>query len=301
VAPAAWPRAGGGGRMTAHRSISPMVFDDDARAAFARFYPETPGVLRHGLATHRLLSLEALAALGEALPPGQVEYNRSLIPVGIAPEDIPANGLGIGETIRTIAANQSWAVLKNIETVPGYRALLMDLLGELADTVEVRTGPMLTPQGFIFISSPRSITPFHFDPEHNLLLNIWGDKVMHVWPAGDERFAPAREHERYHAGGHRNLPWDAGFAGQELAVPLGPGAAVHMPVMAPHFVEVGDAPALSLSITWRSAWSYREAEAHAANRWLRRFGLNPPMPPRWPGHARGRSTLWRVVRRLRGG
>jgi hypothetical protein len=284
--------------MTHYQPITTAVFTDAARADFAALYPERPGPLRHQLADHALLSIEALAALGEALGPGQVEYNQSLLPVGIAPEDIPANGLGIAETIRTIAANQSWAVLKNIEAVPAYRALLMDLLSELEPVVAARTGPMLSPQGFIFISSPRSITPFHFDPEHNILLNIWGDKVMHVWPAGDERFAAAQEHERYHAGGHRNLPWEEGFAGQELAVPLGAGDAVHMPVMAPHYVEVGAAPALSLSITWRSEWSYREAEGHAANRWLRQFGINAPMPPRWPNHARVRSLLWRALRRL---
>ena len=284
--------------MTKHAPITRAIFDDSARAAFAALYPETPGPLRHNLESHPLLTLDALATLGEALGPNSVEYNPSLLPVGIMPDDIPASALGIADTIRTIAANQSWAVLKNIEEVPEYRALLMDLLGELAATVEPRTGPMLSPQGFIFISSPRSITPFHFDPEHNILLNIWGDKVMHVWPAGDERFAPRAEHERYHAGGHRNLSWDEGFRGHQLSVPLGPGDAVHMPVMAPHYVEVGEAPALSLSITWRSEWSYREAEAHAANKWLRQWGVSMPMPPRWPGHARVRSILWRVLRRL---
>jgi hypothetical protein len=284
--------------MTKHAPFTRAIFDEHARTAFAALYPETPGPLRHNLERHPLLTLDALADLGEALGQGSIEYNPSLLPVGIMPEDIPASDLGIGETIRSIAANQSWAVLKNIEVVPAYRALLLDLLGELAATVEPRTGPMLSPQGFIFISSPRSITPFHFDPEHNLLLNIWGDKVMHVWPAGDERFAPRMEHERYHTGGHRNLPWDEGFRGHQRSVPLGPGDAVHMPVMAPHYVEVGDAPALSLSITWRSTWSYREAEAHAANKWLRRWGLNMGMPPRWPGHARVRSLLWRLVRRF---
>lgn len=287
--------------MTMHQPLQAAIFSDSARAAFTGLYPEVAGPLRHQLAGHPLLDIEALARLGERLPPDQVEFNKSLLPVGIAPEDIPANGLGIGETIRTIAANQSWAVLKNIETVPEYRSFLMTLLGELAAIVEPRTGPMLTPQGFIFISSPQSVTPYHFDPEHNILLNIWGDKVMHVWPAGDERFAHRRDHERYHGGGHRNLPWHDDFAGQERAVPLGPGDAVHMPVMAPHYVKVGPAPALSLSITWRSEWSYREAEAHAANHWLRRFGLDMGMPPRWPHHARFRSTLWRVVRRLRAG
>jgi hypothetical protein len=175
----------------------------------------------------------------------------------------------------------------------------MDLLGELEPVVEPCTGAMLTPQGFIFISSPGSITPFHFDPEHNILLQLRGNKVMNVWPAGDERFAHRREHERYHTGGHRNLPWQDAYHGEAQQVPLGPGDAVLMPVMAPHFVANGDAPSISLSITWRSEWSYRESEAHAANAALRRMGLDPAMPPRWPSYAWAKTVGWRIARKLR--
>lgn len=275
------------------------VFPAETLTRMAEMYPLQAGLLHHRLRDHPLLSLEALAVLGEALPAAQVEYNPGDLPVGIRPEDVPSNGLSIGETIRTIDSNRSWAVLKNIETEDAYRALLMELLGELAPVVEPRTGAMLTPQGFIFISSPGSITPFHFDPEHNILLQLRGAKRMHVWPAGDERFAPRVEHERYHSGGHRNLPWQEGFRGGEQQVALAPGDAVLMPVMAPHYVANGDAPSISLSITWRSEWSYRESEAHAANAMLRRFGSDPAMPPRWPRHARLKTTAWRVARKLR--
>lgn len=284
--------------MTAHQPLALPVFPDDALTALDALYPLEAGALRHRLPDHPLLALESLAQLGERLPASQVEYNPGALPVGILPDAIPANGLGIGETIRSIDTSASWAVLKNIESEPDYRRLLMELLAELAPVVEPRTGPMLTPQGFIFISSPGSITPFHFDPEHNILMQLRGTKLMHVWPSGDERFAPRREHERYHGGGHRNLPWQDAFRPEAQVVPLGPGDAVHMPVMAPHFVANGDTPSISLSITWRSDWSYRESEGHAANRLLRRFGLDPAMPPRWPDHARFRSTLWRVARRF---
>jgi hypothetical protein len=250
------------------------------------------------LPDHPLLSLEALARLGEGLPAGQVEYNPGNVPIGIRPEDVPSNGLSIGETIRTIDSNGSWAVLKNIESEGPYRDLLMGLLGELESVVTPRTGAMLTPQGFIFISSPGSITPFHFDPEHNILLQLRGTKVMNVWPAGDERFAHRREHERYHTGGHRNLPWEETYEGGQQAVPLAPGDAVLMPVMAPHYVANGDAPSISLSITWRSEWSYRESEAHAANAALRRMGLDPAMPPRWPSYAWAKTVGWRIARKL---
>ncbi len=285
--------------MTAHQTISRPVFPAETLDRMAALYPARAGLLHHHLPDHPLLSIEALAVLGESLPTGAVEYNPGNLPVGIRPEDIPSNGLSIGQTIRTIDTNGSWAVLKNIETMPDYCALLMDLLGELEAVVVPRTGAMLTPQGFIFISSPGSITPFHFDPEHNILLQLRGTKVMNVWPAGDERFAHRIEHERYHTGGHRNLPWDESYRGGEQQVPLGPGDAVLMPVMAPHFVANGDAPSISLSITWRSEWSYREAEAHAANAALRRLGIDAAMPPRWPNHARIRSFGWRAARKLR--
>ena len=275
------------------------VFPAATLERMAALYPQQAGLLHHHLPDHPLLSIEALAQLGEGLPASEVEYNPGDVPVGILPEDIPSNGLSIGETIRTIASNGSWAVLKNIENVAAYRILLLDLLGELEPVVIPRTGAMLTPQGFIFISSPGSITPFHFDPEHNILLQLRGTKVMNVWPSGDERFADRREHERYHTGGHRNLPWQEAYRDGAQQVPLAPGDAVLMPVMAPHFVANGDAPSISLSITWRSEWSYREAEAHAANAALRRIGIDPAMPPRWPSHAWVKTVAWRAARKLR--
>ena len=285
--------------MTVHQPIARPVFTPETLERMAALYPLQAGLLHHHLPDHPLLSLEALALLGEGLPVSEVEYNPGDVPIGIRPEDVPSNGLSIGETIRGIESNGSWAVLKNIENVEAYRVLLMALLGELKSVVEPRTGAMLTPQGFIFISSPGSITPFHFDPEHNILLQLRGQKVMNVWPAGDERFAHRREHERYHTGGHRNLPWQDAFHDGAQQVPLGPGDAVLMPVMAPHFVANGDAPSISLSITWRSEWSYRESEAHAANAALRRVGLDPAMPPRWPSYAWVKTVGWRVARRLK--
>jgi hypothetical protein len=278
--------------------MTPAVFDKASRTAFRAAYPNEPARLRHGLDSHPLLTLEALATLAETLDPQSIEYNRSDIGVGTLPDRAPSNGLGIGDTIRTIAENRSWAVLKNIEAVPAYRELLHGLLAELDADVRRTTGPMLAMQGYIFVSSPGSVTPYHFDPEHNILLNLVGEKTMHAFPAGDQRFAAQEEHERYHAGGHRGLPWRDEFAGQALAVPLGPGDAVLMPVMAPHYVTVGPEPAISLSITWRSEWSYREAEAHAANRWLRARGMTPRMPPRWPDHAHAKSFAWRAARKL---
>lgn len=275
------------------------VFGQHARADFAASYPEGPHKLFHELADHPLLALDALAALGEALPAASVEYNRGDLPVGITGKPGPT-GLTIGQTIRNIATSNSWAALKNIEQNPTYGALLVELLGELKPIIERRTGRMMKPQGFIFISSPDAVTPYHFDPEHNILLQLQGSKVMTVFPAGDARFAPDQVHESYHRGGARELAWQETLARDGMPFPLDPGEALYVPVMAPHFVRNGPEVSISLSITWRSEWSFAEADARAFNGLLRQWGFNPAPPQRWPSRNRLKAWVWRLARRLPG-
>jgi hypothetical protein len=273
------------------------TFDAEARSRFAAAYPEVPHLLRHDLGEHPLLEIEALARLAEALPAASVEYNRGDLPVGV--DGKPAtNGLTIGETIRNVARSNSWAALKNIEQAAPYEALLTALLGELKEEIEARTGAMLTPQGFIFISSPDAVTPYHFDPEHNILLQIRGRKTMTQFPAGDTRFAPDEVHESYHAGGPRELAWNETLMEGARPFPLGPGDAVYVPVMAPHFVKNGPESSVSLSITWRSEWSYAESEARGLNHLLRQRGFAPRAPGRWPATNRARSLAFRALRKV---
>jgi quercetin dioxygenase-like cupin family protein len=278
--------------------MSDSAFTPAARAAFAAAYPEVPHRLTHDLRGHPLLTLEALADLAEALPEASREYNRADLPVGLNGVVPPANGLGIGETIRRIAETGSWAALKNIEAVPAYRDLLLSLLEELRPAIEARTGAMLRPQGFVFITSPGGVTPYHFDPEHNILLHLAGVKTMTLFPQGDPRYAPDETHESYHTGGGRELFWTDELARGGKEWKLKPGEALYVPVMAPHFVRNGPSSAISLSITWRSEWSFAEADARAFNRVLRRAGLRPRAPGRWPQDNRMKAAGWRVLRRL---
>jgi len=275
------------------------VFDTEARARFAAHYPEQPHRLKHGLGRHPLLELDALADLAERLPADSVEYNFADLPIGIDGKPAPT-GIPIGETIRRIEETGSWAALKNIEQVSEYKALIEALLDELRPAIEARTGAMLSPQGFIFITSPHGMTPYHFDPEHNVLLQVRGSKVMTQFPAGDPRFAPDEVHETYHTGGGRELTWRDDLLPGGTEFPLEPGEALFVPVMAPHFVRNGPAPSVSLSITWRSDWSFAEADARAFNGVLRRLGLSPRRPGRWPNRNRAKALAWRACTKLTG-
>lgn len=278
-------------------ALAAPVFDAGARARFASHYPEQPHILAHRLTSHPLLEIEALAQLAERLPIKSVEYNRGDLPIGVDGKP-GSNGMTIAETIRKVAEAESWAVLKNIEQVPEYRDLLLGLLEEIHPEIEVATGAMLTPQGFIFVSSPNSVTPYHFDPEHNILLQIRGSKVMTQFPAGDTRFVPDEAHETYHSGGPRELKWDDAMLAHGIEFALAPGEALFVPVMAPHFVKNGPAPSVSLSITWRSEWSYRESDARIFNAILRERGFSPKAPGRFPQQNYAKAYAFRALRKL---
>jgi len=275
------------------------TFPAEANAAFAANYPEVPHKLTHQLGAHPLLDLEPLAQLAEGLPPSAIEYNSGDQPIGVSGKP-GATGLTIGETIRRIGDSGSWAVLKNIEQHPAYADLLEGLLSELRPTIEARTGQMLKTQGFIFISSPRAVTPFHFDPEHNILLQLRGTKTMTQFPAGNTAYAADSIHEAYHTGGARELIWQDSMLAGGTEFALAPGEALFVPVMAPHFVRVGPEASISLSITWRSEWSFAEADARAFNAALRRIGLRPRQPGRWPARNLAKAYGWRLLRRLGG-
>ena len=278
--------------------VSQPVFGGDARRIFAGNYPETPHILQHRLTDNPLLSLDRLAALAGQLPVNSIEFNQGDLPIGVDGKPDPT-GRSIEDTILHIATSNSWAVLKNIEQNSDYEALLMSLLSEIRTEIEAKTGAMLRPQGFIFISSPNAVTPYHFDPEHNILLQLKGSKVMTQFPAGDARFAPDTVHESYHSGGARELRWDDRFQPHGTDFAISAGQALFVPVMAPHYVRNGPESSLSLSITWRSDWSFEEADARGLNRVLRNFGLAPAAPSRWPGSNRTKAYAYRALRKVK--
>ena len=281
--------------------MSAAVFPPDAHALFAASYPHAPVKLRHALLDHPLLSLGALADLAGALPSKNIEYNPGALPIGIDPADIPKAGVGVVEAIRTIDKSACWVVLKQIEQVPAYAALLQEVLAELAHIVTPRTGPMLQLEGFVFVSSPGTVTPFHFDPEHNVLLQLRGEKTMTLFPGVDQAVFPDAVQEDFHLGQHhRNLPWRDEFAALGQPITITPGEAIHVPVKVPHWVQNGPLPSISLSLTWRSEWSYAEADARAFNHLMRGLGLRPARPAAYPARNMAKSLAWRALRKLRG-
>lgn len=279
----------------AGRQMSDQIIDPATTAALTSVYPESPKPLRHNLAGHRLFQPDALIALASRMRPEDILCFRGDISVDPGVDGAPATGLSPEETIRNIAHNNSWMVFKSAEQDAGYRLMLDRLLDDVANIVEPITGPMLHREAFIFVSSPGAVTPFHMDPEHNILMQLTGQKIITVFPAGDEELVPDEAHEAFHLGGKYNLDWREDFAARGTGYRLTPGDALYVPVKAPHWVKNGPKSSISLSITWRSAWSYNEQYARQFNSVVRRFGLNPAAPKRFPDQNQMKSLAWRSL------
>jgi hypothetical protein len=237
---------------------------------FAQAFAERPFAVEHMLVGHPLLTLEGIAELADTLPRSAIERHRADLPL-IVPGGAPELEGRPSDTVRGIATNNCWMVLWNVEQVPAWRKLLHDCLDEVAARVGDRDGGMLQRQGFLFLSAPNATTPAHFDPEHNLLLQIRGTKEMNVGRFPD----PAdqqRELDRYHDGGHRNL---SAVPVEARTFVLEPGRGVYVPSFAPHWVLNRDAVSISLSITFRTRRSAATERVHWCNAHLRRLGLHP--------------------------
>lgn len=264
---------------------------------FPAHYPTRPARLKFSVASP-LLSRARLAALAPALPADQVEFNTGDLAVSVAPDAVPVSALQAPEIIAQIGECRSWLVLKKIERDPDYAALVAKGVDALSAEIRRKTGRIFRREGFVFISSPGATTPFHLDPEHNVLMQIEGEKVVTVFSPDDRDLADQQALERFHAGGHRNLPLAPEHAARGVPFALGPGDALYIPPFAPHWVKVTSmAPSLSLSLTWRSRATMRAAYLHQINHRLRARGANP----HFPGEAAMIDTLkiWRESARRR--
>ena len=292
--------------FTSQKIIASTGTDSDPRRhllqidpqMFRRCFDRMPFLIGHHLAGHPLFELSRLTRLSQTLPEANVEYNAGDIPISLAADQTPRNGLSPEETIRRIAQCKSWLVLKNVEHDPDYRALLQRCLAQVASHSEPMRPGMCLAQAFIFITSPGSVTPYHMDPEHNFLLQIRGSKRIRLFDGRDRSIVSEEDLERHYGGAHRNLIYRDDLATKGWTFELKPGFGLHFPVTAPHYVKNGPEVSVSFSITFRTPDIERRSEVHNFNAFLRRNGLQPATAGKHPWRDRLKSFNVRVGRKL---
>ncbi|HKQ78945.1 MAG TPA: cupin-like domain-containing protein [Blastocatellia bacterium] len=259
---------------TSDKTQKPGLLDIDGETFRANFN-RAPFLIRHHLAGHPLFSIERLIELANRLPEEKVKYNEADISVATGLYEGPRTGLSVQETIRRIEECRSWMVINNVELDPEYRQLLDRCLDEVQFFSESIDPGMFRREGFIFISSPLSITPFHMDPEYNFLLQVRGQKQISIWDSRDRSVLSEIALEKYFSDADKQIVFQEEYQQKAAVIELTPGAGLHFPVVAPHWVRNGEEVSVSFSVTFRTPASERQRIVYCANAGLRKNGLNP--------------------------
>lgn len=254
-----------------------MTIFTEAEHAIQAGFPNDHFTIKHDLDIGDLFSMERLIRLAETLPVEQIEWNSGDAAISQDPTKTPGNGLSPADTIRQIENHKSWLVLKNIQADPEYKAVLDKCLDEVEAIAGEKVSGICDRSGYIFVSSPGSVTPYHMDPEHNFLLQMRGSKTMYIYDQRDRSIIKEEQIENTYYGEatHRNLEYQESFKEKESEVNLQPGDALYVPIHAPHWVKNGDSVSISLSITFRSDQSHKAVRLHVLNARLRKLGLKP--------------------------
>lgn len=258
------------------RDAGPWIDFDDAA-----FDPWRIMAVSHHLSDHPLLQPDALVALGERLETrGSIRSHSNNAKPGTpfnSAQELFPNPKSAAETLRTIRDAKAWTSLLNVQTDPVYRALVGEVLKSVRPQVEQRDPGMCYRGGWIFVTSPNTVTPFHFDKEHNFILQIHGRKRIYVWDHRDQIVASEHARDLFHHSHERYLlRWRDEFRERARIFDLEPGQGAYMPSTSPHMVENGDEPSITASFTYYTDATRRDALLHKAHALMRRARITPP-------------------------
>ncbi len=276
---------------TAHADVQmPRAAYRIQPADAAAFSTHRISPLKHDFHEHPLLQLPALAELAKYLSPRkQCRFVRPGITQASNFEHDPKDPLGksIDEVFERIHEPKSWVALYNIEAHPVYAALLDQIIDTVRPNVEREQPGIFLVTGFIFLSAPPSVTPFHIDRENNFWLQLHGRKTMSVWDRTDRTVVGASAIEDFIVGQTlEGVRLKDEYRARSHDFDTAPGDGIYFPSTTPHmtrsepdWVSAGDGVSVSLGVTFYTSVTRRHAQVHQFNRFLRRALKVSPAEP----------------------
>lgn len=258
------------------------------QADWDSFDPWRVQAVRHRLTEHPLLQPPQLAEFGQRLERLARTYSFS--------NDTTAgtnfNHAGSAnpncksalETLQDIDHAKAFMLLRHVQDDPAYRELVDSVLDEVKPHIDSKDPGMCYRAGWIFVSSPHTVTPFHIDRNHGILLQVRGCKTVYVWDPDDTIVVSDRAREWFH--GHRQLTlvkWSEEFRARAHVFHLQPGMGIYMPLTSPHLVETSDEPSTTLTLSYNTDASRRNVMLHVVRDRMRRLGIGLPPIGQRPG------------------
>src|SRR5215472_9961807 len=165
------------GAQPSEQTIGQIPFDDA--------FPGRSVGFTHDLPRDDRLTLPAVADLADRLPRRSVIADTAMQPL-LVPQGGPPRGVleRPGDVIRDLQNANAWLTLLMVEDDPGMAEIMNTHLDQLEDGISAKQGKkkgkLRKRVAFIFVSSPNSVTPVHFDIEHSLLMQVSGSKTVSI-------------------------------------------------------------------------------------------------------------------------
>jgi hypothetical protein len=243
-------------------------------------YDRSPFKTHHALTDHPLLQLPKLSALIARLPPEQIFFSSGKVSKDADFDRASIEykpSINLSSALENLKNADSYIMVRSPEVDKEYALLFNEILHNLK-LLTVKNDPdIIDPKLYLFISSPNSITPYHVDRYTTFLMQLTGKKQVHIWHPQDRETVSERDLETLFADRSQRspfLPKTREHACQTFE--LSEGEVLHIPFVAPHWVENGPEVSVSLSIIYRTRRTQKKINSYVFNYHLRRkWKLNP--------------------------
>lgn len=257
------------------------IFNHSARE-FADRFNKAPFAFSHNLAGSPLFQLPRLIELAKtlwALGQGKLLFNEGESSFDKRWDEIPVKALSFIEGIRNIQNSDSWVLLKSVQEDPEYKACVDQCIRELSELSGVDLEKEITwMEGYVFIASPRAVTPHHIDHETNFLLQIHGEKNLNICDPANRSLLFEDEIENYYAGDLSAARLKPVSQEKAFVAQLAPGRGAHIPSKGPHWVRNGDEYSVSFSLNFCMRETDLASRVYQFNHYLRKLEFEPTPP-----------------------
>lgn len=250
---------------------------------FKRSFDERPFLFTHTLSGNELFSLDALYRLMQAVAKAQVSDKMKRLPF-LSPmppgffylcgKRVEWNSPEFSQSLETafddLGTSKTRIKLTGVERYDGYKELFADCAAALSDATGINFNKSYWGISTIFISSPHEVTPYHMDHEVNFLLQIKGEKKVHLYSGLNKNIVSDRDLEDYWLGG--KPLYNETHSYDEIR--LSPNTGIYQPPFFPHLVTVEDSFSISLALPF-TRLNFPLAETYRFNAYMRKLGITP--------------------------
>ena len=241
--------------------------------SFAQHYNKECFRFGHSLHRRQIFASERVVELSERARGAYCSTHEGAI------EDGWGNGNSQPAMVRAVATlvdSKALVLVKGLTDDPDFGPACREVLAELIERVgEELRADLSASRATLIASSPGRVTPYHIDAETNFLFQIHGRKTVSVFAPHDRSLLSERELEAFYAGDLSAAKYRKERQGEARVFELGPGDALHIPILSPHWVQNGDDVSIAVSFNCSLRSNERLAKLYRFNALLRRHGLRP--------------------------